>query len=157
MLQVEVPVAPVFVFRVHVRAERRTSGLRRAMPVQHVLIERVIGREVEAAAEPPRRGLAVLRRDEEAHVCVRRRHVGIARVDHERHAGRFEARAGQFGPLRRGRSGQLAAEHVREIDAGLLEHGAVAHHARFAATAFGALPRVTPKLHRCRPQLRAQP
>ena len=66
-------------------------------------------------------------------------------MDHERHAGRLEARTGQFRPLRRGRGRQLAAEHVREIDAGLLEHGALAHHARFTATAFGALPGVTPE------------
>ena len=116
------------------------------MPLQHVFLERVVGREVEAAAEPPRRGLAVLDRDEVTHVRVRGRHVGIARVDHQRHAGRLEARAREFGPLRRRRRGQLAAHHVREVDAGLLEHRALAQHAALAAAAFGALPGIAAEL-----------
>ena len=41
------------------------------MPVQHVLVERVIRRQVEAAAEPPHRGRRLRGRDQEADVaCV---------------------------------------------------------------------------------------
>jgi hypothetical protein len=53
VLEIEVPVAPVLVVRVHVRPERVTRRFRGAMPVQDVLVERVTGREVESAAEPP--------------------------------------------------------------------------------------------------------
>ena len=39
-------------------------------------------------------------------------------------------------------AGSLPPMHVREVDAGLLEHGAFAQHARFAAAAFRSLPAV---------------
>jgi hypothetical protein len=38
--------------------------------------------------------------------------------------------------------GQLATHDVRKIDAGLLEHGAFAQHARLAASSFRSLPAV---------------
>ena len=145
VLQVEVAVAPVLVLRVHVQPERVAGRLGGAMPVQHVLLERVVGREVEAAAEPPCRGLAVLECNEIAHVGVRGGNVRVAWMDHQRHAHGLEARAGQFRPLRRGGGRQLAAHHVREIHAGLLEHLAFAQHATLAAAALGALPRVAPE------------
>ncbi len=66
-------------------------------------------------------------------------------MNHERHARRDPLRVRQLGALRRGAGRQLRAHHVREIDAGLLEHGAVAQHAALAAAAFGALPRVAAK------------
>src|SRR3982750_2250131 len=44
--------------------------------------------------------------------------------------------------MRAGRWRQPGARDLREIDAGLLEHRAALHHARAAAAAFGALPRV---------------
>src|SRR5262249_48959672 len=52
VLQEEVPVAPVLVLGIHGRAERSAGALRRAMPVQYILVERVVRREIEAAAEP---------------------------------------------------------------------------------------------------------
>ena len=58
MLEKEIAIAPFLVLRVHVGAERVAGLLRGAMPVQHVFIERIVRREIEAAAEPPGRTLS---------------------------------------------------------------------------------------------------
>ena len=55
MLEKEVTVAPVLVTRIDVIAERSARRLRRSMPVQNVLRERIERCEIETAAEPPRR------------------------------------------------------------------------------------------------------
>ena len=60
MLEEEISVAPFLVLRIHVVAERRARLLRGAVPVQHVFVERIVGREIEAAAEPPRDRVAAL-------------------------------------------------------------------------------------------------
>jgi hypothetical protein len=86
VLQVEVVVAPLLELRVELRSAR---AARRAVPVDGVLIETVIGREIEAAAEPP--GVAGLKI---ADVGVTGRHVGIARVDDERNAEGVKGFAG---------------------------------------------------------------
>src|SRR5690606_1440084 len=67
----EVVVAP-FLVRVVARlaAEGLAQRARGAMPVQHVLVERIEGREVEAAAEPRGHGLAVALGAEMADVGV---------------------------------------------------------------------------------------
>src|SRR5262249_7036233 len=64
-------------------------GPRRAVPVDAILLKAVIRRQVEAAPEPP--GIARL---EVADVGVARWHVGVARMDDERHAERMEGFAG---------------------------------------------------------------
>ena len=71
--------------------------------------------------------------------------MGIARVHDERHAHRLEGSARELGSLRRGGGGKLCAADVREVDACLLEHRAVAQHARLAPAALGAAPRVAAK------------
>ena len=70
VLEKEIAVAPFLATRVHVRAERLARGTRRAMPVKDVLVAWVIRRQVETAAEPPRRRLARRSRDDETHVGV---------------------------------------------------------------------------------------
>ena len=69
-------------------------------------------------------------------------------MDDERDAHRFEGGTRELGSLRGGGGGKLAAPHVREVDAGLLEHRAVAQHARLAAAALGAAPRVAAEARR---------
>ena len=55
MFEKEIAIAPFLVLRYTSVAERlRTRLLRRAVPVQNVFVERIVGREIEAAAEPPR-------------------------------------------------------------------------------------------------------
>ena len=143
MLEQEVLVAPALVRVVaRVAAERLAQRARGAVPVQHVLVERIERRQVEAAAEPPRHRLAVAHRAEVAHVRVRGRQVGVARVEHQRHADRAPRGAGQLRPRGARRRRQRGAGHIGEADAGLLEHRAVAQDPRAPAAAFGALPRV---------------
>src|SRR5690606_6708964 len=55
VLEEEVAVAPGLVFGVALRAEGRAQVARHPVPVQHVLVEGVEGRQVETAAEPPHR------------------------------------------------------------------------------------------------------
>src|SRR5688572_5828639 len=141
MRQVEVAVAPGLVPVIAARGAG--AGVARgAMPVKHVLAHRVVRRQVEAAAEPPH-GRAVCRlRDEVTEVQVRRRHVRVVRVQHERDAHRRERRSRERRPVVRGRSGQARGRDFGIVDAALLDERAVLQHARFAAAAARALPAV---------------
>src|SRR5690554_7794438 len=55
VLEKEVAVAPFLEARVDVGAERRAGVAGHAVPVHAVLLVGVVGRQVEAAAEPPDR------------------------------------------------------------------------------------------------------
>ena len=90
MLEEEVLVAPALEARVKVVAMGRERVAAHAVEVARVFFETVVRREVHAAAEPEHRRLAGFRRDEQAHVHVHGRAVGVARVQHERHARRLE-------------------------------------------------------------------
>src|SRR3546814_2805885 len=74
VLQEEIFVAPALVRGVAVVAERRAQVARGAVPVQYVLVDRIEGREVEAAAEPPGHRLPVAYGAEVAHE-IGRAHV----------------------------------------------------------------------------------
>ena len=118
------------------------------MEVRGVFLEAVVGRQVHAAAEPPDRLLRrVLLGDEEAHVHVRGRAIGIARMQHQRDAHRLPAAAGQFGAMRGGRRRQLVARDMREIDPAALEELAFLDQARDAAA---ALPSQASRRKGCR-------
>ena len=111
------------------------------MEMDRVFREPVVRRQVHPAAEPPYRVGAPPVRDEEAHVEMHRRRVGIARVQDQRHAGRFPCAARKLGAMRRRRRGQRVPRHVREQHAAALENGAVLDPARKPAAAFGPCPR----------------
>src|SRR5690606_11652505 len=111
-------------------AERRAGLAGGAVPVHTVLFEAVVGREVEAAAEPPDRRRALRARDEEAHVHVRGRHVGVARVHDQRDRDRLVGAARELRAALGGGGGQRLAARVREVDGGLLDHLAVLEHTR---------------------------
>ena len=70
-----------------------------------VFLETVIRRQVEAAAEPPDRLGIVPDGVEKANVGVGSGYVGIARMNHQRHAHGFEAASRQFGALAGGGGG----------------------------------------------------
>ena len=74
--------------------------------------------------------------------------MGIPRVHDQRDTHRLEGSARELGSLRRGGGGKLCAADVREVDARLLEHRAVAQHAGFSTAALGAAPRVTAETSR---------
>ncbi len=109
-----------------------------AVEVHAVLLDRIVRREVHAAAEPPYRILSSRR--EEPHVHVHRRHVRIARMQHERDAHRLPRAPGELRPRRRGRGRQLRPGDVREAHAGALEKRAILDDPRDAPAALGALP-----------------
>src|SRR5690606_1664572 len=138
VLEEEVVVAPALVALVAVRAERGAEVGGGAVPVHHVLVERIERGQVEAAAEPPGHGLAVAPGLEVAHVGVGGGQVGIARVEHQRDAGGAPGGARQLGAGGAGRWRQAAAGDVGEADAGLLEHRAVAQYPGTPATGVGA-------------------
>ena len=52
-------------------------------------------------------------RGQHAHVHVHRRHVRVARMEHQRDAHRLERRAGQLGPVLRGRGRQRGPRRAR--------------------------------------------
>ena len=68
------------------------------------------------------------------------RAVGVARMQHQRHAQCLPGLARELRAARRGRGRELAALDVREVDAAALEETSVLDHAREPAAAFGALP-----------------
>ena len=74
------------------------------------------------------------------HVHVHRRHVRIARMEHERHAHRLPRAIGELRA--RGRCGrrQPFAGDVRVVDAAALEDVAFLDHSRDAAAAFRPRP-----------------
>src|SRR5690606_33182197 len=86
VLQKEVFVAPALEARIEIVAEGLKRLLAHAVEAYDVLLERIVGREIHAAAEPPYRRVAVPVRpgDEEAHVHVHGGHVRVARMQYER-------------------------------------------------------------------------
>ena len=70
VLDIEIVVAPPLVAGIPFGAERGQRRAAGAVEMPRVLGERVIGRQVHAAAEPPDRSGASLLRHEEAHVHV---------------------------------------------------------------------------------------
>ena len=112
------------------------------MPVQHVLVEGVMGRQVEAAAEPPDGSTTGRFGDEKAHVHVRGGDVRILRVEHQRDAHRFPACVGEVGATGARRGRQALAHHVRKTHSALFQQGAVPQHPAFPATALLAIPGV---------------
>ena len=145
MPEKEIVVAPALEARVVIGAERRKRIATAAVKVHRVLLEAVVRRQVHAAAEPPDGRDAFAGRGEQAHVHVHRRHIRIARMQHQRHAHHFEAAASQLRPSGARRRRKAIAADVREIDAGAFEHVAILEYAAFAAAAFWARPRVAPK------------
>ena len=67
-------------------------------------------------------------------------------MDDQGDAHGMERLAGQFGARRGGGRGKRLARDVGEADAGLLEDGAVLHHAGASAAALGPRPAVLPEL-----------
>ena len=138
----EVAVAPFLVARIDVRAERRAGVASDPVPMHAVFLVGVVGGQVEAAAEPPDRLLAFLLGAEETHVGMGSRHVGVFRMDHQRHAERLETAPGQFRPMGAGRGRQAIAEDVGKIHPALLDQCAVADYPRPSAATGRTLPGV---------------
>src|SRR5262249_20599385 len=107
----------------------------------YILAERVVRREIGPAAEPGALALGQV-----AEIGVHRWHEWAARVQHQRNAGRCEARPfawNLFGEFRR-----HVAEDFREVGARLFEDGALDHDARASPSAALALPGVFAELAR---------
>src|SRR5213592_3316752 len=87
VLEIEVLVAPAFETGIAVGAETLERPPARGMKVARVLLEPVVRGQVHAAPEPPDRLALRLGRDQEPHVHVNGRNIGIARMQHQGHAG----------------------------------------------------------------------
>ena len=124
VLEVKIFVAPLLETRVLVLAKRRQGITATAVEVHGIFFKAVVRRQVHAAAKPAHGLLAGMPGRNHAHVHVHRGHIGIARVEHQRNTHGLERRAGQFGPVLRGRRRQLRAAHMREAAASALEHAA---------------------------------
>ena len=137
MFEKEVLIAPAL--------EARVMGANRLLAdgveVARVLFEPVVGREIHAAAEPP--GIA---RREEAHVHVHGGTVGVARMQHERHAHRLERASGELRARRACRRWQRGAVHARQVHAAAFEDAAFLDDARQPAAPLRALPCVATEL-----------
>ncbi|BAK12142.1 hypothetical protein PAJ_2062 [Pantoea ananatis AJ13355] len=116
------------------------------MPVQRILFETVKRCHIEAAAKPPDRLGTWFFGNKETHVGMAGRHIGIVRMNHQRHAHGFKTAPGQFRPMRGSGRGHLIAMNVRKVDAGLFKDGAITQHAASSAAAAGALPAVFNKM-----------
>ena len=113
--------------------------------MQHILVIGIVGREIEAAAEPPLGGAAARRGDQEAYIAVGRRRVRISRMKHQGQTHGLEGCAGNFGALDgRGRR-HFVAEHMRERHARPLEYRTVAQDAALAAAASRSIPSIAPE------------
>src|SRR5688572_25307048 len=99
MLQEKVSVTPVLVMRIHIRTEGLTGAVGRLMPMQHVFFEGIVRSQIKTAAKPPDRSRCTLRA-KEAHVCMRRRHIRVPRMNDERYAHREPRRIRKLRTLR---------------------------------------------------------
>jgi hypothetical protein len=122
VLEEEVLVAPGLESGVFVRAERRQRVPAHGVEMHRVFLEAVVGREVHAPTEPAHRRLPAGGGRDHAHVHVHRGHVGVARVEHQRHAHGLEGCARELRAVLRGRRRQSGAAHMREPATGALEH-----------------------------------
>src|SRR5450756_158548 len=86
MRQIKVAIAPGLALLVHARPEALTGRSGGEMPVEDVFVERIVRREIEAAAEPPHGGQTSRRRNEEAHIAMRGGCIGVPRMEHQRKA-----------------------------------------------------------------------
>src|ERR1039457_3429897 len=145
MRQEKISIAPLLVFFVYARAEGLAGGECGSVPVQHVLVEGIKGREIEPAAEPPNGGTALRCRYQETDIAMGGRRVGTSRVKNQRYSHGFERRSGDFQPQVRSRLRHLFPVDMRKGYAGSLEYLAAAQHAALAAAAFSALPRIAPE------------
>ena len=143
--QVEVFVADVFEFWIQLVAKGGAGVACGLVPVDGVFAVAVVGREVEATAEPPD-WLAVGRFCiKEAHIHMRGGHMWVEWVAHKRDAHRAKGGAGELWARGRGGGRQAGALHVGKINAGFFEDLAAFEHAGTSATAFGAVPVVFAK------------
>ena len=110
---------------------------RHAMPMHHILLERVVGREIEAAAEMPRRHAG--RHQEEPQVHVRGGHIGIARMDDGGEGDGLKRPPGQLRVAFRGRGRQGVPDAMGEEHRGLFDGASVLKDARARDAAAGAL------------------
>src|SRR3984957_9141165 len=80
MGQEEIAVAPSLVLFVGAGPEGLAGRSGGAVPVQDVLVERIVRREIEAAAEPPHGRQTCGSGNEEAHIAMSGGCIGVARV-----------------------------------------------------------------------------
>ena len=100
MLQEEVFVTPLLVAGIEFLAKRVAGRFCDRVPVHNVIVERVLGRQVEAATEPPY-GFA-LAGCKKAEVRMRGRHVRVVGMQDKRHADGLERLARKFRAVLRG-------------------------------------------------------
>ena len=156
VLVVEVLIAPLLEARVVLLVMGVAHLLQRLVELDGVLVKEVAGRQVAAAAEPPRaRGAVGVGRLEVSVVEVDRRGHGVLGVDDQTETGGEELEAvgdvvvlGQVlvvgAHLDDGGLGQSAVDDAH-TNTGLLKHLAVLEDAGDAASTFLALPLVHPE------------
>src|SRR5580704_17192466 len=116
------------------------------MPQDHILVERQVGREVEAATEPPHIPGA-----EEAHIQMTGWNAGAARVHDHRQTHRPEAASGELWVACGRGWWQLRTTDIGEGDPGTLEQRAAFQYRGHAASGKSrilpaALPRILKEL-----------
>src|SRR5690606_17083426 len=131
----EVFIASALEARIPARVVIVAHALEDAVKMNRVLLEKIIRREVGAAAEPG--AIALL---DVAEVGVRRWHHRAARMEDERDARREEL-AAFAGKVRRELLRQLPEDH-RGVDARLLENVSVLEDSGDAAAAARSLPAI---------------
>src|SRR5271155_4099403 len=145
MRQEKIAIAPVLVSFVHIRAEGQACGARSSVPVQHVLVERIIRREIEPAAEPPNGRCTLGGCEEKSDVAMRRGRVGASRMKYQRYPHGLEGCTRDFRAQVGCRLRHLLPVHMRERYTGPLEYRTVRQYPALAAAAFRTLPQVAPK------------
>src|SRR5690606_16334832 len=80
MLQIKIFVAPFFKARINIGAERHAGLAGCTVPVNAILLETVIGRQVVTAAEPPYGFCSRFLGDKETHIGVGGGYIRVVRV-----------------------------------------------------------------------------
>ena len=112
VFQEEVVIAPFLVSVVNIVAKRLTGRSGRSVPVQYVVMERVIRCKIEPAAEPPHHFTIVCVGRKKAEVRMCRRYVGVFRVQNQRDTHGLETFTSQFRSAPGSRWRHFITKHV---------------------------------------------
>jgi hypothetical protein len=138
----EVLVTPFLVAFINPFPKRFTGVPRNPVPMHDVIMNRVEGRKVEAAAKPPDRSFIWFFSDKKPYICVGSRHVWIQRMNHQGNPHRVKTASSQFWPVRGCGWRETFTDHMGKIHTGLFNELASTKHSGPASPSSGVRPLV---------------
>ena len=102
MLQIEILITPGLEPGMQIVAVGAHGIVRCLVPVHAVVVETIVGSQIETTAKPPDRLFSFLVGAKEPDIGVSGGHVGVERMQYQRYAHRFPVPACKFWSVGRG-------------------------------------------------------